>query len=110
MAPVSCMGFYSFLAPQKPLFTPSNPIGDQLKDKYDGATEVKINRRGKLQVKHPHFNVPTGEDLVYLLESPDYCKRNTTVGSLGKVSSMLHHKNKPYYILLMKSCSPHIIR
>ena len=58
--------------------------GDQLKEKYDGATEVKINRRGKLQVKHPQFNVPTGEDLVYLLESPDYCKRNKTVGSLGK--------------------------
>ncbi|KAK3875049.1 hypothetical protein Pcinc_020058 [Petrolisthes cinctipes] len=58
-------------------------VGDLLKDKYDGATEVKINRRGKLQVKHPQYNVPTGEDLVYLHESPDYCKRNNTVGSLG---------------------------
>ncbi|XP_076334211.1 protein Wnt-5b-like [Tachypleus tridentatus] len=58
-------------------------VGDQLKDKYDGATEVKINRRGKLQLKNPHFNIPTAEDLVYLEESPDYCVKNHTTGSLG---------------------------
>ncbi|KAG7169098.1 Wnt-5b-like 2, partial [Homarus americanus] len=67
------------------LYQPPAKIGDLLKDKYDGATEVKINRRGKLQVKHPQFNVPTGEDLVYLHESPDYCNRNTTVGSLDLI-------------------------
>lgn len=79
---------------QASLLTLTTLVGDQLKDKYDGATEVKINRRGKLQVKHPHFNVPTGEDLVYLLESPDYCKRNNTVGSLGMVSYLHRHRKK----------------
>ncbi|XP_066963899.1 protein Wnt-5b-like [Macrobrachium rosenbergii] len=64
---------------------PFREVGDLLKEKYDGATEVKINRRGKLQVKHPQFNVPTAEDLVYLSDSPDYCRRNNTVGSLGTV-------------------------
>ena len=58
-----------------------------MKEKYDGATEVRINRRGKLQVKHPQFNVPTAEDLVYVATSPDYCKKNNTVGSLGKFYS-----------------------
>ncbi|RXG55842.1 Protein Wnt-5b [Armadillidium vulgare] len=62
---------------------PFREIGSLLKGKYDGATEVRINRRGKLQVRHPQFNVPTAEDLVYMAPSPDYCRRNRTVGSLG---------------------------
>ncbi|KAH8021709.1 hypothetical protein HPB51_016373 [Rhipicephalus microplus] len=62
---------------------PFREVGDHLKDKYDSATEVKLNRRGKLQVRHRKFNVPTLEDLVYLHESPDYCVYNETLGSLG---------------------------
>ncbi|XP_054257211.1 protein Wnt-5b-like [Macrosteles quadrilineatus] len=58
-------------------------IGDYLKDKYDGATEVRATRRGKLQIKDPQFNIPTANDLVYLEESPNYCIRNLTLGSLG---------------------------
>ncbi|GAB6029242.1 Protein Wnt-5b, variant 2 [Chamberlinius hualienensis] len=58
-------------------------VGDVLKDKYDGATEVRINKRGKLQLANPRFNVPTAEDLVYMDESPDYCTRNLSVGSIG---------------------------
>ncbi|XP_023215183.1 protein Wnt-5b-like [Centruroides vittatus] len=58
-------------------------VGDHLKDKYDGATEVKINRRGKLQIRNPRFNLPTAEDLVYMDESPDYCITNLTTGSHG---------------------------
>lgn len=62
---------------------PFREVGDHLKDKYDSATEVKVNRRGKLQVRQRRFNVPTAEDLVYMHESPDYCVSNDTLGSLG---------------------------
>ena len=57
--------------------------GDFMKDKYDGATEVRVNKRGRLQVKNAQYNLPTANDLVYLDESPDYCLRNKTIGSFG---------------------------
>ena len=60
--------------------------GDFMKDKYDGATEVRVNKRGRLQVKNAQYNLPTANDLVYLDESPDYCLRNKTIGSFGKIS------------------------
>ncbi|RWS15153.1 protein Wnt-5b-like protein [Dinothrombium tinctorium] len=58
-------------------------VGDYLKDKYDGGTEVKINKRGKLQVRNRKYNLPTAEDLVYVDESPDYCVDNLSTGTLG---------------------------
>ncbi|XP_077294010.1 protein Wnt-5b-like [Arctopsyche grandis] len=62
---------------------PLREIGDYLRDKYDGATEVKVSKRGKLQIKDPRYSLPTAQDLVYLEESPNYCVKNLTVGSLG---------------------------
>ncbi|KAK1117718.1 Protein Wnt-5b [Melipona bicolor] len=61
-------------------------IGDFLLDKYDGATEVRVNRRGRLSMRDPRFSLPTANDLVYLDESPNYCLPNETLGSLGKTS------------------------
>ncbi|CAH1265625.1 protein Wnt-5b-like isoform X2 [Branchiostoma lanceolatum] len=61
-------------------------VGNLLKDKYDGANEVKLIRRGKryrLDRRNPRFNVFTDEDLVYLNKSPDYCNADPTIGSLG---------------------------
>ena len=58
-------------------------LGDFLLDKYDGATEVKVNRRGRLSMRDPRFSVPTANDLVYLDDSPNYCLPNSTLGSLG---------------------------
>ncbi|KAH3816592.1 hypothetical protein DPMN_118110 [Dreissena polymorpha] len=59
-------------------------IGERLKEKYDGAVEVKFNKRGtKLKRKHKKYNKPTTEDLIYLLQSPDYCQANKETGSLG---------------------------
>ncbi|CAG0882679.1 unnamed protein product [Darwinula stevensoni] len=58
-------------------------IGDYLKDKYDGATKVKVNRRGKLQVADPTFSIPTAYDLVYMDDPPDYCHKNDTIGAFG---------------------------
>lgn len=37
---------------------------------------MKINKRGRLQVKDPRYKVPTALDLVYLDESPDWCRIN----------------------------------
>lgn len=62
-----------------------------MKDKYDGATEVRVNKRGRLQVKNAQYNLPTANDLVYLDESPDYCLHNKTIGSFGKNKSKSFH-------------------
>ncbi|XP_065341058.1 protein Wnt-5a-like isoform X1 [Cloeon dipterum] len=62
---------------------PFREIGDYLKDKYDGATEVRVNKRGRLQIKDPRFNMPTANDLLYLSESPNYCVKNLALGSMG---------------------------
>ena len=53
--------------------------GDFLKDKYEGATEVKVSRRGKLRLGNPHYTLPTAQDLVYLEESPNYCVKNESL-------------------------------
>lgn len=51
-------------------------LGDYLREKYEESTEVKLNKRGRLQVKDPQFKVPTAHDLVYMDESPDWCRSN----------------------------------
>ncbi|XP_058455685.1 protein Wnt-5 [Malaya genurostris] len=63
-------------------------IGDFLREKYDEATQVKINKRGRLQVKDPRYKLPTPLDLVYLDESPDWCRNNRQLkwpGTHGRV-------------------------
>lgn len=35
-----------------------------------------MNKRGRLQVKDSRYKVPTALDLVYLDESPDWCRAN----------------------------------
>lgn len=62
--------------------------GDYLKDKYDGATEVRVNKRGRLQIKDSRYNMPTANDLVYLSESPNYCVKNLALGSMGKFPAL----------------------
>uniref|UniRef100_T1GWS8 Protein Wnt n=1 Tax=Megaselia scalaris TaxID=36166 RepID=T1GWS8_MEGSC len=51
-------------------------IGDYLREKYEGAIEVKLNKRGQLQVRHEEYKVQTPHDLVYLDDSPDWCRVN----------------------------------
>lgn len=59
-------------------------VGDRLRDRYDGATEIKFNRGGiKLVRKNKRYNKPSKEDLIYMEESPNYCVASPEVGSLG---------------------------
>ncbi|XP_044747052.1 protein Wnt-5b-like [Coccinella septempunctata] len=58
-------------------------IGDYLREKYDGATEVRVNRRGRLQLRDPRVRLPTAQDLVYMEDSPNYCIKDDSIGSLG---------------------------
>lgn len=50
-----------------------------MRDKYEGATEVKVSRRGKLRLSNPNYSLPTAQDLVYLEDSPNYCVRNESM-------------------------------
>lgn len=59
-------------------------LGDYLREKYDEATQVKLNKRGRLQVKDPRYKVPSASDLVYLDESPDWCRNNRQLQWPGK--------------------------
>jgi wingless-type MMTV integration site family, member 5 len=58
--------------------------GDFLREKYEQATQVKMNKRGRLQVKDTRFKVPTALDLVYLDESPDWCRVNKQLQWTGE--------------------------
>lgn len=59
--------------------------GDYLREKYDEATRVKMNKRGRLQVHDSRYKVPTATDLVYLDESPDWCRANKQLKWAGEL-------------------------
>uniref|UniRef100_A0A8C5MUI6 Protein Wnt n=1 Tax=Leptobrachium leishanense TaxID=445787 RepID=A0A8C5MUI6_9ANUR len=63
-------------------------VGEYLKEKYDSGASMRLNRRNKLEQTNQRFNPPTGDDLLYLDPSPDYCLRNETTGSLGTHSRL----------------------
>lgn len=57
-----------------------------LKEKFDGAHEVKQKRRSgrrMLVPKYHRFKHHGDIDLVYLVTSPDYCELDVKKGSLG---------------------------
>ena len=57
-----------------------------LKEKFDGAHEVKQKRkngRRMLVTKFSRFKNHKDTDLVYLVTSPDYCEYDVKKGSLG---------------------------
>uniref|UniRef100_A0A336M0D6 Protein Wnt n=1 Tax=Culicoides sonorensis TaxID=179676 RepID=A0A336M0D6_CULSO len=62
-------------------------IAEYLKEKYDTATHVRMNQRKKLQVRDYRRSVPNAEDLVYIENSPDWCrqKNNWWKGTQGRV-------------------------
>ncbi|XP_025715898.1 protein Wnt-3a [Callorhinus ursinus] len=65
-------------------------IGDLLKDKYDSASEMVVEKhresRGWVETLRPrytYFKVPTERDLVYYEASPNFCEPNAETGSFG---------------------------
>lgn len=61
-------------------------IGAMLKEKFDGAHEVKQKRkngRRMLMPKYQRYRPHQDTDLVYLATSPDYCEYDVKKGSLG---------------------------
>jgi wingless-type MMTV integration site family protein 4 len=65
---------------------PFRRVGELLKEKFDGATEVKAVVRGTrsmLVPLNPQFKPHTEQDLVYMEGSPDFCEADLKLGSLG---------------------------
>lgn len=65
---------------------PFRAVGEILKEKFDNAHEVQQKkRRGRrmLLPRFQRFKPHTDTDLVYLKNSPDYCERDISKGSLG---------------------------
>ena len=63
---------------------PFREIGKHLKQKFDGASMVRLNgKKKRLKPVDKRIKKPAKEDLVYMEDSPDYCMYNPTVGSLG---------------------------
>ncbi|ESP01129.1 hypothetical protein LOTGIDRAFT_139906, partial [Lottia gigantea] len=59
-------------------------VGDFLKRKYNGATQIMMNQAGTgLIVANKNHKHPTRSDLVYFESSPDYCIKDEESGSLG---------------------------
>lgn len=75
--------------------------GDYLREKYDEATQVKLNKRGHLQVKDSRYKVPTATDLVYLDESPDWCRNTKQLQWPGMEMETLKGCEVLEYILLI---------
>lgn len=61
-------------------------VGQLLKDKFDGATEVQLLKEQTVKSLQPvdtRFKRQTKSDLVYLESSPDYCEHDNMTGTLG---------------------------
>ncbi|KAG2458114.1 WNT3A protein, partial [Polypterus senegalus] len=65
-------------------------IGDYLKDKYDSASEMVVEKHREsrgwvetLRPKYTFFKPPTERDLVYYESSPNFCEPNPETGSFG---------------------------
>ena len=78
--------------------TPSfRDVGNTLKDKFDGATEVeqrRIGSRRELVSKNIQFKPHTDADLVYLDASPDFCEPDGKTGSLGTHGRLCNKTSK----------------
>lgn len=65
--------------------SPFQAIGRFLRSRYLSAIKVTVDQAGdkKALTKINKNKKPSGEALVYLEESPDYCLPNPSTGSLG---------------------------
>lgn len=77
---------------------PFRKVGNVIKEKFDGATEVEQRKTGSAKVLVPRnsqFKPHTDEDLVYLEPSPDFCDHDPrTPGMLGTVGRQCNRTSK----------------
>ncbi|KAF0035373.1 hypothetical protein F2P81_013131 [Scophthalmus maximus] len=77
---------------------PFRKVGNVIKEKFDGATEVEQRKVGTTKVLVPRnsqFKPHTDEDLVYLDPSPDFCDHDPrTPGMLGTVGRQCNRTSK----------------
>lgn len=77
---------------------PFRKVGNVIKEKFDGATEVEQRKIGSSKVLVPRnsqFKPHTDEDLVYLDPSPDFCEYDPrTPGMLGTVGRQCNRTSK----------------
>ncbi|KAK3753774.1 hypothetical protein QZH41_014234, partial [Actinostola sp. cb2023] len=78
---------------------PFPEVGKYLKEKYLKAKEVLIKNSKLVQRVKPKTFVPVPKkdrSLVYIESSPDYCRFNTTTGSLGVLGRVCYSDNRNY--------------
>uniref|UniRef100_A0AAY4BT38 Protein Wnt n=1 Tax=Denticeps clupeoides TaxID=299321 RepID=A0AAY4BT38_9TELE len=77
---------------------PFRKVGNIIKEKFDGATEVEQRKVGTTKVLVPRnsqFKPHTDEDLVYLDPSPDFCDHDPrTPGMLGTAGRQCNKTSK----------------
>lgn len=60
-------------------------VAHRLRDRFDGASKVIANNEGTGYIPESlGVKPPTKQDLIYTEESPDFCRPNPKVGSLGE--------------------------
>ncbi|MFT7798386.1 protein Wnt-4 [Arapaima gigas] len=76
---------------------PFRKVGNVIKEKFDGATEVEQRKVGTTKVlvpKNSQFKPHTEEDLVYLDPSPDFCDQDPRSGVLGTAGRFCNKTSK----------------
>ncbi|XP_074655053.1 protein Wnt-4-like [Tubulanus polymorphus] len=72
-------------------------IGNVLKEKFDGATEVverKVGTRRQLVPLKKQYKPHTTADVVYMAASPDFCEKDNKTGSLGTYGRFCNKSSK----------------
>lgn len=64
---------------------------------------MKINKRGRLQVHDSRYKVPTATDLVYLDESPDWCRANKQLKWGGKLRRRRRNNSRTRNLFIKKT-------
>ena len=74
---------------------PLGEVGAALKEKFDGASRMKMgSRKYKLRPVTRDMKRPARTDLVYLENSPDYCKYDPEHGIVGTTGRLCNRTSE----------------